>query len=238
LPKQKKKADRASSEGTVAIALSDDHKQAAMLALNCETDFVGRNENFIALANDLAGRALAAGVKTLEELEEYDFGGKKGRDFITEAVLKLGENIKLGDYHFVSSEGFLTSYIHMNGKIGVVVAMHGPEVDASVAAGRNVAMQVAAMKPLATRRDGVPAELVEKEKEIYKEQIRQSGKPEHLLDKIAEGKLNKYFSEVTLLEQNYVKEAKLTIADYLAQVSKEVGDKVDVRDFTASVIGE
>ena len=239
IAKAEKKADRASTEGTVAIAVSDDRKNAVLVALSCETDFVGRNEDFIAIAQSLAEKALKNGLENKDALLETAVDGKTGKEVITEAVMKLGENIQLRDVAKASSaDGFISTYVHMNGKIGVAVEMIGEYSDKADEAGKDVAMQVAAMNPVATRRDGVPAEIVEKEKEIYKEQIRQSGKPEELLDKIAEGKLNKFFSEICLVEQAFVKDPKKKVLDYVKEVGKELGTDLDIKGFVRLNIGE
>jgi elongation factor Ts len=239
IAKAEKKADRASTEGTVAIAVSDDRKKAVLLALSCETDFVGRNEDFIGIAHNMAVNALKNGLGTKEAVLDTAVEGKTGKDVVTEAVMKLGENIQLGDVAVAESEnGFISTYIHMNGKIGVAVEMVGEYSEKADEAGKDVAMQVAAMKPVATRREGVPAELVEKEKEIYKDQIRQSGKPEELLERIAEGKMNKFFSEICLVEQAFVKDPKKKVLDYVKEVGKELGTDLDIKGFVRLNIGE
>jgi elongation factor Ts len=236
--KAEKKADRASTEGVVAIALSDDQKQAVVLELNCETDFVGRNEQFIGIAQNLAEMALKNDLDNTDAVLEFADNGTTGKEIITQAVLKLGENIQLGRVAKVEASGFIASYVHMNGKIGVAVQMAGEASDDAVAAAKDVAMQVAAMKPVAAYRDGVPADLVAKEKAIYVEQVRQSGKPENLLEKIAEGKMNKFYSEVVLTEQAFVKDTKLSIADYIAQVSKKNSGDLKIENFHHLAIGE
>ena len=237
IAKAEKKASRTSTEGSIAIALSDDNKKAVLVALNCETDFVGRNEGFIAIAQNLADISLENNLSSKEDLLNFQHKNKSGQDLITEAVMKLGENIQISDFAVSESEGFISTYIHLNGKIGVAVEMSGEFSDQSDEAGKNLAMQVAAMNPLATRRDGVPADLVEKEKTLYIEQLKESGKPENLLERIAEGKMNKYFSEVCLVEQDYVKESKQKVSEYLDAVSKIVGNKIDVNGFVRLDIG-
>jgi len=237
IAKAEKKASRTSTEGSIAIALSDDNKKAVLVALNCETDFVGRNEGFIAIAQNLADISLENNLSSKEDLLEFQHKNKSGQDLITEAVMKLGENIHISDFAVSGSEGFISTYIHLNGKIGVAVEMSGEFSDQSDEAGKNLAMQVAAMNPLATRRDGVPADLVEKEKTLYIEQLKESGKPENLLERIAEGKMNKYFSEVCLVEQDYVKESKQKVSEYLDAVSKTIGNKIDVNGFVRLDIG-
>ena len=238
IAKAEKKADRASSEGIIAIAVTSDNKKAALLEFNCETDFVGKNKEFMNTANKLAETALNNDIQTAEELAAFEFDGKTGNDLVTEAVMKLGENIQIGQIGLAKCDGFISTYIHMNGKIGVAVKMVGDYTDKADEVGKNIAMQIAAMNPVATRREGVSADLVAKETEIFKEQIRESGKPENLIDRIAEGKLNKYFSEICLLEQSYVKEQKKSVKDYLAEVSKELGTTIDVEDFVRINIGE
>ena len=238
IAKAEKKADRASSEGIIAIAVTSDNKKAALLEFNCETDFVGKNKEFMNTANKLAETALNNDIQTAEELAAFEFDGKTGNDLVTEAVMKLGENIQIGQIGLAKCDGFISTYIHMNGKIGVAVKMLGDYTDKTDEVGKNIAMQIAAMNPVAARREGVSADLIAKETEIFKEQIRESGKPENLIDRIAEGKLNKYFSEICLLEQSYVKEQKKSVRDYLAEVSKELGTTIDVEDFVRINIGE
>ena len=238
IAKAEKKADRASSEGIIAIAVTSDNKKAALLEFNCETDFVGKNQEFMNTANKLAETALNNDIQTAEELAAFEIDGKTGKDLVTEAVMKLGENIQNGQIGLAKCDGFISTYIHMNGKIGVAVKMVGDYTDKTDEVGKNIAMQIAAMNPVAARREGVSADLIAKETEIFKEQIRESGKPENLIDRIAEGKLNKYFSEICLLEQSYVKEQKKSVKDYLAEVSKELGTTIDVEDFVRINIGE
>ena len=217
--------------------VSDDAKSAAVIELNCETDFVGMNEKFKGYAEKIAKIELDKKYADAEALKaDADVA-----ELITDCVHVMGENTQLSRAVAVEGDA-VCAYIHMGGKIGVVVKFDAegidPTSDAFVTYGRDVAMQVAAMSPVAANRDCVPAEVVAKEMEIYKAQAAASGKPENIQEKIATGRLEKFYAENCLTEQAFVKDGDLTIQTYTDKVAKELGGSIKVVDFVRYALGE
>jgi len=213
------RADRETTEGVVVTRTSEDNTKGIAIALTCETDFVAKNNDFVGLANtaaDLAFENMPADVEALKALSAGDISlGEK----IIEMTGKIGEKIDISVYEVMEGEA-IVPYIHSNGKLAVMVALknvNGADVEE---AGKDVAMQIAAMNPVAVDKEGVDPSVIEKEIEIGKEQARQEGKPEQILEKIAQGKLQKFFKENTLLSQAFVKDNSLNIQQYLDGVSK------------------
>lgn len=235
-----KKAGRATNEGTVTAIVAEDGKSGVVLELNCETDFVGMNEKFKAYADRIAGVALSNKCSDVEALKDLSDNGETVADIITDAVHVLGENANLARVKTVEA-GAVCSYIHMGGKIGVLVQFDVEGIDPTaadfVAYGRNVAMQVAAISPVAANREGVPADAVEHERAIYVAQAAESGKPENIQQKMAEGRLEKFFKENCLTEQDYVKNPDQTIAQYTDEVAKQLGGSIKVVDFVRFALG-
>ncbi len=208
------KAGRQTKEGVVAILVSDDNKYGVGIALKCETDFVALNEQFQQLAREIVEVALSNKPASLDDLlKTKNSAGLTIEELIGEAVGKIGEKIELGDYAILEGE-YVYPYVHYNKKVGTLVAFD-KVVPEEVA--KNIAMHITAMNPIALDESDVPQEIVEKEKEIAIEQARQQGKPEHILERIAEGKLKKFFKERTLLNQPLFNNPDLTIRDYLAK---------------------
>ncbi len=218
-----KRSDREATEGVVIALVNDDRNRGVVIKLSSETDFVAKNEAFVTLAHQIAAKTLQAFPADLEEVKALDFDGNMTiGDKITEQVGVIGEKIELAEYERLEAD-VVSPYIHMGNKAGVLVGLNtGVGQEAVYNAGRDVAMQVAAMRPLAVNKDGVDASVVEKEIEIGKEQARQEGKPEAMLEKIALGKLNKFFKENTLLGQQFVKNNKQSVADYLKSIDKDL----------------
>jgi elongation factor Ts len=215
-----KRADRDAKEGVVYALVSDDGKKGVVVRLSSETDFVAKNEDFINLAKEFTQIALDAFPADLETLLKQPFGDITIGEKVTEQVGVIGEKIELAEYQQLEAPQ-VVSYIHMGYKAGVILGLN--KSDASVKdAGRDVAMQVAAMKPVALDKDGVDASIVEKEIEIGKELARQEGKPEEMLEKIAMGKLNKFFKDNTLLAQAFVKDGSMTVDGYLKSIDKDL----------------
>lgn len=215
-----KRAGREAKEGVVIAKVCDENTKGIVIRLSCETDFVAKNDDFIDFADQIAGVALENMPESKEALEELELDGKKIKDLIVNQVGVIGEKIELADYESLEAET-VVPYIHMGYRAGVIVGLNQTG-DEAVEAGKNVAMQIAAMKPLALDKDGVDESIVEKEIEIGKEQARQEGKPEQILEKIAKGKLNKFFQENTLLAQSYVKDSKQSVSDYLKSIDKDL----------------
>ena len=215
-----KRADREAKEGCVLSKVSADGTKGVVIKLSCETDFVSKNEDFIALTDQFAEIALSSFPASKEELLAQPFEGITIGEKIIQHVGVIGEKIELADYERIEAP-LVVSYIHMGNKAGVIVGFNKAS-EAITEAGKNVAMQVAAMKPLALDKDGIDSSIVEKEVEIGKEMARQEGKPDAMLERIAMGKLNKFFKENTLLNQMYVKDNKKTITQYLESVDKDL----------------
>jgi len=213
-----KRADREAKEGVVIAKTSANKNKGIVLRLSCETDFVAKGEGFIKLANAFADLALSNLPETRDELLNLEIDGMSLASKVEEQTGLIGEKLELSDYAKIETEagqGQVLPYIHMGYKAGVIVALNQEGTDYEDA-GKNVAMQVAAMHPIAVDKDGVDQSIVEKEIEIGMEVARKEGKPEMLLEKIAKGKLNKYFKENTLLNQAYVKSSgKESVAEYL-----------------------
>ncbi|MEP1095741.1 MAG: translation elongation factor Ts [Cyclobacteriaceae bacterium] len=213
------RADRETSEGVVFAKTNDDNTEGALVAFTCETDFVAKNEEFVALGNQIAELAFAQKPADTEALNAMSLGDLTVGEKIVELTGKIGEKLEVKAFELLSGEA-VVPYIHSNSKLGVLVALSNVNGSDVVEAGKDVAMQIAAMNPVAVDKDGVDASIVEKEVEIGKDQARQEGKPEDLVEKIALGKLNKFFKENTLLSQSFVKDNSKTITQYLDDVSK------------------
>lgn len=210
------RADREAKEGVVLAAISEDRTKGIIVRLSCETDFVAKNEDFVALTDRIAQLALAKFPENREALLALDFDGISLADKIAEQTGVIGEKLELSAYERIEAP-MVAPYIHMGNRAAVIVGLNKAD-NSFFDAGRDVAMQVAAMKPLAVDKDGVDASIVEKEIEIGKEQARLEGKPEAMLEKIAIGKLNKFYQENTLLGQTFVKDGKSSVADYLKKI--------------------
>ena len=214
-----KRADRNATEGAVIAKVSDDKTKGVIIKLSSETDFVAKNDDFIKLAEQFAQIALNEFPDSLETLLTASFEDEVTiGDKVTEQVGVIGEKIELASYERLEAD-MVAPYIHMGNKAAVLVALNQSS-DSVFTAGRDVAMQVAAMHPIAVDKDGVDATVVEKEIEIGKEQARQEGKPEQMLEKIAMGKLNKFYKENTLLNQQFVKDSKKSVSAYLDSIYK------------------
>ena len=211
-----KRSDREASEGCVLAGANGGF--AAILALKCETDFVAKNEQFIALTQSFLDAALANKPADLDALKNIIIDGRTIETLITERIGITGEKMELDYYEFVN-DAYATFYIHPGNKLATLVAFN-KEVDHQVA--RDVAMQAAAMNPVSLDRASVPASVVEGELEVAREKARQEGKPDNMLDKIAQGRLNKFYQESTLMEQSFIKDSKVNIDQYLKSVDKDL----------------
>ncbi|MEO0559780.1 MAG: translation elongation factor Ts [Bacteroidota bacterium] len=221
-----KRADRDATEGAIVTAANADHTVAVIAEVNSETDFVARNDDFVAFATQVVDALLAARPADLEAAMNMDLGGQPLSAALTQMTGKIGEKIDLRRFEIVEADGGqVIDYIHPGAKLGVLVEMTGNGELAE--AGRDVAMQAAAMNPVAATREDVPQDIQDKEREIGREQARAEGKPEQILDKIAEGKLNRYFKDNVLVEQPFVKDSSMTVQKMLD--SKGAGIKRFVR---------
>lgn len=241
IAKQIKKADRAANEGTVVALVSEDGKNGSIIQLNCETDFVAINEKFKAYAERIGKIALDTQANDVDTLKTASDGSETVEEIITDCVRVMGENTQLTKVQSVAADA-VCAYIHMGGKIGVLVTFEAeginPTDDAFVTYGRDVAMQVAAMSPVSANRENVPADVVAHELEIYKAQAAESGKPEEIQQKMAEGRLEKFYKENCLTEQDFVKNPDQTIKAYTDEVAKNLGGSIKVVDFIRFALGE
>jgi len=214
--------DRESNEGVVIARTSEDGKRGVIIELNCETDFVAKNAEFIAFANQIANAAVENKPADLAALTQLQVDTDVDRVTIAEAVTektgKIGEKIGVSKYEIVEGEKVI-AYIHGNFRLGVLVGL-SVDVAGAEEAGKDVAMQIAAMNPVAIDKDGVDATTIQRELEIAKEQIRAEGKPEEMVEKIAAGKLNKFYKDSTLLNQEFVKDSSKNVAQFLSSVDK------------------
>lgn len=226
IAKAEKKAGRVAAEGAVAAYVSADAKTGCVVEINCETDFAAGNDQFKELLAKVAEHIVATKPATLDALNDSVLDGKKVADLITEATATIGEKISLRRFACYETEGRLASYIHMGGKIGVLVNLTGGDEQL----GKDVAMQIAAAAPKAIDRNGVDATDIEHEKEVLRKQAEEEGKPAKIIDRMVEGRINKFYKEVCLNEQEFVKDPDKTIADILGDVK--------VIEFTRFQLGE
>ena len=236
-----KKAGRATNEGTVMALVSEDGKTGAVVELNCETDFVSMNEKFKAYAEKIARAALASKPADLDALKAAEIDGETVEAVVTDAIHVMGENTELRRFAVVEADA-IASYIHGGGKIGVLVQFSvdgiDPTADAFKTCGHDVAMQVAAAAPVAANRESVDPAVIEHEMSIYKAQAAESGKPEAIQEKIATGRLEKFYKENVLTEQEFVKNPDQSISEYVNGVAKELGGTIKVEGFVRFVMGE
>jgi elongation factor Ts len=218
------RSDREAKEGVIIATTTPDNKTGYIVTLACETDFVAKNADFVAFAQSIVNVALAKNVKSLEELLSSQLDGAAISDKINDQVAKIGEKVQLTRFERIDGEG-VAAYIHGSYRMGVLVGLSRNTPDV-LQAGRDLAMQIAAMNPVAVDPDSVPADVVAREKAIVTEQIKNdpkmAGKPDEMIDKIAIGKLNAFFKENTLTAQPFVKDASKTVGDYLKSVDAAV----------------
>jgi elongation factor Ts len=212
-----KREDREASEGCVLATISGEF--AAIVALKCETDFVAKGPEFIGLTKKILDGAIENKPANQDALAATLIEGRPVSEWITDRIGITGEKMELGAYEFLSAPTTI-AYIHPGNKLATIVGFNQAGVELQVA--KDIAMQVAAMNPVSVDKDSVPAEIVEREKKIAREKAIEQGKPENILDRIAEGALTKYFQDYTLLSQAFVKDAKITINDYLKKQNKDL----------------
>ena len=251
IAKAERRADRAASEGAIVALVSDDATTAALVEVNSETDFVARNEEFRALAQAVAtqvfGDASFDGVVTVAQEGEmmkqpwHQDAGKTVADAVKEASGKTGENVVVRRYARVKTDGVIGSYVHHNGRVAVIVDITGGSGPAVLEMARSVAQHIAAgvpKVPLGITREEVPSEIVDRERRIYEEQARNSGKPEHILAKIVDGQVNKFYEDNTLLDQKWVRDESKSIRQLVAEAGKDAGVTLTVRRFVRFQMGE
>jgi elongation factor Ts len=235
-----KRADRAAKEGMIVTRLTSDRKSGVLVEVNCETDFVGRSEDFAAFARTVAEAVAQHRPASVEALMEATVNGRKLSELHNDLLAKVGEKIEVRRFMVYHSEdGVVSAYTHLGNRIGVLVEMTGigPEATES-GVGRDVAMQIAAMNPLVVSREELDKALIERELDIYRTMAANEGKPAHIAEKIAAGRLEKYYQEVVLLEQTFIKDAGKTIKDYLAEAGKALGRQIVIKRFQRYHLGE
>lgn len=230
IAKAAKKEGRIAAEGIIVSAVSADKKTGVILEFNSETDFAGKNEAFVKLANDIAKIALEGNFASVEELKNADLNGKTVDENVKELVAKIGENMNVRRFKkLTAKEGFVTTYIHLGGKIGVIIDIKGDVANEIFA--KDVAMHIAALSPKFMKRDEVTTETLDKEKEIAREQLAKEGKPADKIEMILNGKMRKFYEENCLLEQPFVKDGEKTITAYIK-------GKIDIVSYDRFGLGE
>jgi len=232
-----KRAEKSANEGLVVTKLSDDKKSATILEINCETDFVAKSEDFVNLAKFVIDAAHKNKPKNVEELLKYS----DVQDKLNDVLGKVGEKIEISRFDIMEAkDGLLVDYIHMGSKLGVLIKFEDVITgsDELYLIGKDMAMQVAAMNPISVKREDVPKETVDKEIEIYKELAKKEGKPEQMLEKIAMGRLNKFYQENVLLEQAFIKDNSKTVSDLLKEFNAKHGSNAKVARFDRFHLGD
>ncbi len=238
-----KRAERETSEGTVVSKRSEDSKVAAMATLCCETDFVAKSDDFVAATKALADAALACPAdEGVDNILDTIVDGKKFNDILTEAVSKTGEKTQVGEFakYKLDGPGLISTYIHFNEKVGTMVQIETS--DETIAAAdvlkqiaSDIAMHITATKPLSLDKDGIDPEMVEQEKAIFSEQVK--NKPANIIDKIVEGKIKKFFAENCLLHQQFVKDNSKSVEQVLTEAAKQAGGEAKIQRFVRFEVG-
>jgi elongation factor Ts len=234
-----KRADRNANEGMVVALSSSDLKEAAIVEVNCETDFVARNEEFVQFVDSIASTVLQSKASDEQQVWNTSVGDKTLGNLRDEILAKFSEKIELRRFSVVAQpSGYVASYIHPGNKLAVLVEFDQPLSDSGKVLARDIAMQIAAMRPIAVKRDDVDTAVLEKEIEIYKDKALAEGKKPEIAEKIAQGQLNKFYQENCLLEQAFVKDSKLTVNEVVAQIGKDSGNNVNITAFKRFALGE
>ena len=223
-----KRSDREAKEGVILAKTTADNKAGLVVCISCETDFVSKNSDFVAFAQSIADAAIAHNVKSVDELNEVTINGAKVADMINDKLAAIGEKIAVSKFERVEAP-YVASYIHGANRMGVLVGMSKEAAEA----GKDVAMQIAAMNPLAVDESSIPADVVAREKDIAIEQVKAEGKPAEMAEKIAMGKINKFFKENTLMAQAFVKDGNKSVAEYL----KSIDTDLKVTEFKRVALG-
>ena len=243
LSKAAKKAGRATSEGLIGCEVAADGKSAILVEVKCETDFVSRGDKFQDFVKTVTRQVAGNFTADAEALLAQPYHGDKGRtvqDILNDAIATIGENMLIGRSANIAleGEGVIGSYIHSNGKIAVLVAVSCANTGEAVhELAKNLAMQIAAASPLAIAPDSLDQALLEREREVYRQKAREEGKPENIVEKIAEGAVKKYYKEVCLIEQPYIRDDKTTVGDLIKNTVKTVGAPIAVTSFVRLQLG-
>ncbi len=240
LSKAAKKAGRIAAEGLVRYAFSDDHRKAAMVEVNSETDFVAKNEEFISFVEDMAKLALESDAADMEEFRALPFEGETVEAALTSKIAKIGENLNIRRFVKCCEEGVVyTGYLHGGGRIGVLVGLKTEAgADEIEVCGKDVAMQVASMRPLYLDEASVDQAYLDHEKAILRQEVLNEGKKPEMADKIVEGKIKKELKEVCLVDQKFVKDSEITVGKYIEASAKELGKDISAASFVRYEVGE
>lgn len=234
-----KRADRSANEGIIIAKTSADGSKSVIVEVNCETDFVARNEEFIKYAEEIANALLSNDVKDEESLMAVNIGGKTLLDLHNEILAKFSEKIGVKRFEVIKAQGFVADYIHAGSRLGVLVETNIQNaVEDAKALLRDIAMQIAAMNPGYVKREDVQTGALEKEIEIYRDKAIQEGKNPEIADRIAKGQIEKFYQEQCLLEQSFVKDSKKTVNDILGEIAKLTGEQASVLSFRRYFLGE
>ena len=234
-----KRSDRSANEGIVTSKTNDNCTKAAIVELNCETDFVARNSEFEKYAETLVNTVLNSEVNTLDELINLKVGEDTIQGIHNEILAKFSENISIRRFEYIKTEGYITNYIHPGSRLSVLVSFScsNPN-EKAIALIHDIAMQIAAMNPTYIRRDDVSSEHLQKEIEIYKELAINEGKKPEIAERVAQGKVEKFYQDQCLEEQAFVKDSSKTIKDVVAEISQEMGSEVKILSFRRYFLGE
>ncbi|MCP3660346.1 MAG: elongation factor Ts [Bacteroidetes bacterium] len=218
-----KRSEREALEGSIFVKVNGSNDLGIIIALSCETDFVAKNEKFLELGNNIIDTALTYNPTNIDQLNNLEINGTKVSDIITDYIGKIGEKIEIKHFDRIKAP-LVIPYIHTGNNLGVLVGLEGinNEKHKAILAGKDIAMQIAAMNPIALSKEKIDPDTIKKELDIAKEQAKMEGKPEAVTEKIAHGKLNKFFKENTLLHQNYIKDPSITIEKYLESIHKDL----------------
>jgi len=234
-----KRADKEANEGVISSKISDDKMTASIVEVVCETDFVARNAEFDTFVNNVADVLLANNVSSLDELNKLSIGSDTVEGKYNEILAKFSERIEIRRFQKWTSEGTIASYIHAGNKLGILLEINATNInDEAYALLRDIAMQIAAMNPQFISRDYVDQVTLEKEVEIYKQQAIESGKKADIAEKIAQGRLEKFYTENCLVEQTFVKDSSITITDVLKKISDLSGQEVKINKMLRFALGE
>lgn len=234
-----KKNERTVKEGSIGFCINDDKTQVACIELQCETDFVAKNELFINLAKNISKTAMSLNdnVSVDSLLNSKSDNGETIQSMINEGIQKWGEKTVLADVKVMKTNGFFGSYVHFNNKLVSIVEFDVKPQGKCLEIANQIAMHVASEKPLALNREGIDAEAVKEQKEIFEKQIREQGKPENMIEKILEGKMNSWYSESVLIDQKLFTDNKITIKSLIDEISKESGSTATIKNFSIISLG-
>lgn len=233
-----KKNERTVKEGSIGFCINEDKTQVACIELQCETDFVAKNELFINLAKNISKTAMNLNDISVDALlNSKGENGETIQAMINEGIQKWGEKTVLADVKFMKTSGFFGTYVHFNNKLVSVVEFDVKPKGKCLEIANQIAMHVASEKPLALNREGIDAEAVKEQKEIFEKQIREQGKPENMIEKILEGKMNSWYSESVLIDQKLFTDNKITIKSLIDEISKESGSTATIKNFSIIYLG-